>query len=188
MNNGELDTIKSDMTFYLDKMFQFSFVYVAAVFAALAGTKVRVVCEISKLFSVNELVIVFAGILLLNLLYLTLAGSCGFAVLKRVDFILAYGNSLGNGGNALVGWERFTRGRKGLIRSILWNIDNHFTALIYFVVATLSFPLFKYCWCHSKCDSNIHFFLIFLGVLYLVPVIALLQTVIFAYRLSRIPI
>lgn len=185
MSKDELGTIRGDMTFYLDKMFQFSFVYIAAVFAALAGAKATVVSEMSKTFCLNRLLIVFAAILLLNLLYLTLAGACGLAVLKRAYFILTHGNELSDGGNALVGWEKFTR-KSDKFPWLTWNMDNIFTVMVYIVVVVLSVFLVIYCLCRSKEDHAYHTFIIILTALYIVPAIAILQTFCLGAHMARV--
>lgn len=48
MEQGSLETIKSEIAFFMDKSFQFSFVYIGAVFAAVASANVS---NITTLFN-----------------------------------------------------------------------------------------------------------------------------------------
>jgi hypothetical protein len=152
MSNGGLDLIKQDLAFYLEKTFQFSFVYVAAVFAVLAGAKVSAFQNFACSAMVPAIQLVLAAILLLNLLYLTLAISCAHAILKRAYFILDRKNCVGEGDIILRGWEAFTRKRADgyILPAFFWNMDNYFSAFLYLIVFACSMLLCRNLIDHGK--------------------------------------
>lgn len=150
MSDGGLDLIKQDMLFYLDKTFQFSFVYVGAVFAVLAGAQSSVVNKLAFSFNIaHGDLIVPAAILLLNLLYLTLAMSCAHAILKRAYFMLDYRNATTVSDKVLNEWERFTRNPVNGFKVVTWNVDNYFPIAVYGMILFLSVFLSVYCLIHG---------------------------------------
>lgn len=131
-----LESVKKEIAFFMDKSFQFSFVYIGAVFAALASANIG---NVTKLFGIPDLVLfIIPALLLLNFLYLVVAVSCLFAILKRGYFILS------NGGHSQTDfiWEIFVRSgsedEAEQFGMISWNIDNYYTVVICFLITLLS--------------------------------------------------
>lgn len=139
---ASLESVKTEIAFFMEKGFQFSFVYVGAVFAAVATLNVS---TITKIFGMpdNQLILfIVPALLLLNFLYLVVASSCLFAILKRGYFILANGQSLEKDGVTEVAWEKFVRQgtdkQTQQFGSISWNIDNYYTVVVCLLIAALS--------------------------------------------------
>ncbi len=143
-----LESVKAEITFFMEKGFQFSFVYVGAVFAAVATLNVGTVKAIFHLPEENLSLLIVPALLLLNFLYLVVASSCLFAILKRGYFILANGQSSEGDSLTEVAWERFVRrGTDGPTRrfgSIAWNIDNYYTVVVCLLIVALSVVLAVY--------------------------------------------
>lgn len=166
MSDGGLDLIKQDMLFYLEKTFQFSFVYVGAVFAVLAGAKYSVVNKLACSFNITHAeLIVPASILLLNLLYLTLATSCAHAILKRAYFMLDYRNATSVRDKVLTKWEQFTRRPAWGFNRRTWNVDNYFSGALYLTVLFLSIGLWVDC---LKGGWGFRLYAVFIFVLHVV--------------------
>jgi hypothetical protein len=117
------------------------------------------------------------ALLLLNLMYLVIACSCVFAVLKRGYFILIYGGP--QEGDALPQWEAFLRVRRAKFGYIAWNIDNYYLVVLYLLGFVMSAFLLWYGVTHSK--GLIRWSVIGLGFSHLIPMWALLK----AGRLSE---
>ena len=143
MNNSTLEPIKNEITFFMEKTFQFSFVYIAALFATIAGGNADIIKEIASILGSNTLTITIAAILLLNLIYLIVTASCGFAIIKRGCFLILEQNNFGKD-NTFITWEIFVRTGVGGFGNISWNVDNYYVILIYAISLLLSVGLFIY--------------------------------------------
>jgi len=172
MKTEDLQPIKNEITFFMEKSFQFSFVYVGAIFAGVASVKLDVIAEwASKLHTTAETLVVML-IILLNLVYLILASSCTFATLKRGYFILVHGDQKAE--EPLVLWEKFMRETPGPFSTVGWNVDNYFVPVIYIIIFLLSICAFLYGIFNTSGKTLI--VLIVLMVPYGVPVWCLIQT------------
>ncbi len=56
MEKSTLEPIKNEITFFMEKTFQFSFVYIAALFATVAGGNSDFIKEIASILSSNSVV------------------------------------------------------------------------------------------------------------------------------------
>jgi hypothetical protein len=65
--------VKTEITFFMEKLFQFSFVYIGSIFAVLAGTKSDLIQDLSKTTGLSSLLLISMALLLLNLIYLVIA-------------------------------------------------------------------------------------------------------------------
>jgi hypothetical protein len=164
--------VKSEITFFMEKVFQFSFVYIGSLFAILAGTKTDVIKDLSAAARVPPLLLIATAILLLNLVYLVIATSCTFAILKRGYFILLYGGAEER--DALPRWEAFLRAKNKSFGYLSWNVDNYYLVLIYLIVFVISVCLFICAFINS--DALFRGILIGLACLHLVPAWALVET------------
>lgn len=172
MNSESLQIIKSEITFFMDKSFQFSFVYVGAVFAGIASIKLDVIDTWAiKLHTTAETLLTIL-ILLLNLVYLILASSCIFAILKRGYFFLAHSDQQPEG--PLVVWEKFVRKATGSFSTLGWNVDNYYVGVIWFFIFALSMCGFFYGILNATGTSVI--VLSVLMALHGIPVWCLVQT------------
>lgn len=137
MNENDLEPIKDEIAFFTEKTFQFSFVYVGALFATIAGTNLDFIQAVAKQLNSTPAAITGLAIVILNLIYLIVACSNGFAVLKRGYFIiLNHGNLKQN--VVLIEWERFIRQKTASFGNIGWNVDNYYVVAIYVVAFTIS--------------------------------------------------
>jgi hypothetical protein len=172
MTQESLSSIKNEITFFMEKSFQFSFVYVGAIFAGIASTKLEVMDILAAKLNTKPLLLVVTSILVLNLVYLTLAASCIFAILKRGYFILTHSSEDPEG--VLVSWEKFVRKSNREFGDLGWNVDNYYVGVIYFLVLILSLAAFLYgLFNYSGKGVAILFVLLALHIL---PIWALIQT------------
>ena len=141
MNDDNLGLIKKEITFFMDKMFQFTFVYVGAVIAMVAGTKAEFIKTIASQLKIEPTMFVITAILLINLLYFILVASWSFAIINRGYFILTYRDEDRN--DVLIIWEIFVRRSERGFGRINWNIDNYYI-LISMAVVLLSSALLFY--------------------------------------------
>ena len=147
MEGTSLPLIKNEITFYMEKMFQFSFIYIGIVFATLAGANLDFMSAIASQLGSTAGLITISAILLLNLTYLTLSTACMFAILKRGYFILAHASDKSD---ALIRWEVFMRVRPKQFGTVGWNIDNGFLALIFVFTLGASLTLGIFGFIHSN--------------------------------------
>lgn len=70
---GNILAVKTEITFFMEKLFQFSFVYIGSIFAVLAGTKSDLIQDLSKTTGLSSLLLISMALLLLNLIYLVIA-------------------------------------------------------------------------------------------------------------------
>lgn len=131
--------IRDEIKFFMEKSFQFSYVYIGAAFAVAAGSKMNVLQGLAGTVGVNKEGIQILALLLLNLVYLTLASACLFAVLKRGYFILTWQDQLT--GHMIFEWELFVRRPARRPCLLDWNVDNYFMVLLVGLVWLCSFIL-----------------------------------------------
>ncbi|WP_329195232.1 MULTISPECIES: hypothetical protein [unclassified Streptomyces] len=136
---------RSEIAFFMEKAFQISFVYFAGVAAFFAVSKSDVMTSIVQATGIPLSGLAAVVILLLNLVYVTLACACLFAVLKRGLFILTHTS------NAPIGqakesihwkWEEFVRNDEAMgaarMRNVAWNIDNYYMIPLFSVIVIAS--------------------------------------------------
>ncbi|PKL48544.1 MAG: hypothetical protein CVV39_04250 [Planctomycetes bacterium HGW-Planctomycetes-1] len=170
MSEDILEPIRTEISFFMDKSFQFSFVYIGALFAIIAGAKLEIIKEIANIFfDCNVRLVIVLSALILNFAYLMLSSSCLFAMVKRAYFIL---NT--NTNNSVVkNWEIFTRKSKNGFGIIRWNIDNYFFVVILLVALTSSIVLF--CIGFNGSNYNIKATLICILMFYAFPIWCLIE-------------
>jgi len=132
MKTENLQSIKGEILFFMEKVFQFSFVYIGALFAVLASSKLEIGEALAEKLTVSSLYLGLNAFLLLNLVYLVLSCSCLFAILKRGHFILVHYRSATD--EPLVRWEKYARKSPVGFRKITWNIDNYYVVLLLVLV------------------------------------------------------
>ncbi|MGW2515781.1 hypothetical protein ACWC09_01870 [Streptomyces sp. NPDC001617] len=147
MANGyNFEAQRSEVAFFMEKAFQISFVYFAGVAAFFALSKSDVMTSIVKATGLPLAGLAAVVILLLNLLYVTLACACLFAVLKRGLFILRHtsmppGEEIGQG-SVYRKWEEFVRDEELMgdvkLRHVAWNIDNYYMIPLFSVIVAAS--------------------------------------------------
>jgi glycosyltransferase involved in cell wall biosynthesis len=172
MKEFDLEPIKDEITFFTEKTFQFSFIYVGALFATIAGTNFDFVQAVAKQLNSTPAAITGLAIVVLNLIYLIVACSNGFAVLKRGYFIiLNHNNSKPN--EVLVEWERFVRKENAGFGDIGWNVDNYYVVAIYVVAFSTSVLFTLYGLIYT--DGFLWFLFIVATIAHLVPTWSLIQ-------------
>ncbi|MBE9582557.1 MAG: hypothetical protein IMF18_13210 [Proteobacteria bacterium] len=165
--------IRDEIKFFMEKAFQFAYIYIGSAFAILAGGKLDVFKGLAAAAGSGTDVIMVLGLLVLNLAYLILASSCLFAVLKRGYFILIQGER--SCGSPVLEWERFVRIPATLPRRIDWNVDNYFMGVLYGLVWASSLALLVYAVQNSH--GGMRWCAIGLGLLYCIPMWNTLNTV-----------
>ncbi|WP_158012932.1 hypothetical protein [Streptomyces sp. Root369] len=142
----DFEVQRSEIAFFMEKAFQISFVYFAGVAAFFAVSKSDVMASIVRATGVPLAGLAAVVILLLNLVYVTLACACLFAVLKRGLFILTHTSKSPSDRAARESiywkWEEFVRSddAKGAarMRDIAWNIDNYYMVPLFSVIVVAS--------------------------------------------------
>jgi hypothetical protein len=133
----EVSGIKAEIQFFMEKCFQASFGYLAGLFAVLALSRVDYVSDLASAAHMPVRSLISVIVLLLNLFYFTVIGSCLFAVLKRGYFILALGAE-----SVDAKWELFTRRDRQKsarpMHALAWNIDNYYMLPIFGVLFVVS--------------------------------------------------
>jgi hypothetical protein len=128
----------------MEKTFQISFTYFGGLIAFFALSKTAVANAIVNASGIPLGVLAALVILLLNLIYVTLASACIFAILKRGLFILRHSpRSVGSKEPLHVEWEKFVREASLMparhrLRSLAWNIDNYYMLPLYSLIVISS--------------------------------------------------
>ncbi|MFI5819306.1 hypothetical protein ACIA8I_09205 [Streptomyces rishiriensis] len=138
----DFEAQRSEVAFFMEKAFQISFVYFAGAAAFFAVSKSDVMTSIVRATGMPLVGLAAVVILLLNLVYVTLACACLFAVLKRGLFILTHTSKSPRDRAARESiywkWEEFVRSddAKGAakMRDIAWNIDNYYMVPLFSVI------------------------------------------------------
>ncbi|MFF1906854.1 hypothetical protein [Kitasatospora sp. NPDC058218] len=142
-NASNFEAQKSEVAFFTEKAFQVSFVYFAGLAAFFALSKSDVMTAVVHATNLPLGGLIAVVVLLLNLVYITLACACLFAILKRGLFILKYTTSSpGSQPSVHREWEVFVRDDECMgeikMRSIAWNIDNYYMIPLFFAIVAVS--------------------------------------------------
>jgi hypothetical protein len=129
--------IKEEIKFFMDKSFQVSFFYTAALVAYALGLRAELVKQIATATNLDGRVVLVLILLISNFVYLTISLSCSFAVIKRGLFILQFESREPD--NVLAEWERYIRIGPSRFGFISWNIDNLYVGVVMALVFLLSF-------------------------------------------------
>jgi hypothetical protein len=141
MADKTLKEVKDEIRFFMERSFQVSFAYLGALAVTVLSARSDAVSSIASTTGLEAAVILIGLLLLNNFVYLSIAMSCHFALLKRGMFILL---SEENGDRILIDWERFLRRPNRFFREFGWNIDNYYLAPVDFLVAASSVALVGY--------------------------------------------
>lgn len=128
----EYNFLKDEIKFFMEKAFQFAFVYIGVLFAVMAGTKLEVLKGMAELLKTKPDIVLSIVLLTLNLTYLTLATSSLYAILKRGYFILSSTELLHD--TPLSEWEHFVRVPRNKPKYLDWNVDNYFMTILYLLI------------------------------------------------------
>jgi hypothetical protein len=129
---------RDEIKLFMEKAFQMSFGYFAALVAFLALSRTTYLADIALVSGTTTTRLLGLAVLVTNLFYLIVLTSCLFAILKRGLFILSSDRT-----SSEHGWEVFARNPStfgvwqngGLIE---WNIDNYYMFPIIFVIVAVS--------------------------------------------------
>jgi hypothetical protein len=134
-----MGAIRTEIQFFMDRCFQASFGYLAALITFLAISKTGSVRSIATILHLKLDVLISIAVLLLNLFYFIVILSCLFAVLKRGYFVITRKSS-----SLSREWEVFERvpppkaEGEDDIQTLAWNIDNYYMVPILALLAVLS--------------------------------------------------
>jgi hypothetical protein len=136
----DLTHVKAEIIFFMDKIFQVSFAYFAAVFAFLVLSESDTLLQLSVAIHGRVRDLIALAILAFNLTYTVIAFACLYAVLKRGLFILRDFATPTNSFNA---WERFLRSPahappRSWIRALTWNMDNYYMIPLFVAIPLVS--------------------------------------------------
>lgn len=140
MANSELDALKTEILFFMDKIFQSSFAYLGAIAVSILTANLSVITEIEKLSGIDKSVLIAYVLLFANAIYLIFAASCSFAIIKRGLFILRHRDRT----SALSNWEAFVRRAEPSFSHFSWNVDNYYVGIFFFVIFASSICLAGY--------------------------------------------
>lgn len=168
MESENLASIKTEIMFFMDKMFQFSFIYLGAIFASIAGTNLGLYNILSSNLNVPKSALLLLAILALNFIYLILSLSCSFAILKRGLFILQKRKKDSTHENILIDWEEFVRFKRFNLSTVTWNLDNFYVIILISICYLFSFYLIIWGICTFYCENAYMLWaLIFVALFYL---------------------
>ena len=131
---------KSEIAFFMEKTFQISFTYFGGLVAFFALSKTSFMKAAVQASGIRLGILVALVVMLLNVVYVTLACACLFAILKRGMFILKHSSRSGESKASLyVEWEKFVRDDSLLpawhkLRPLAWNIDNYYMLPLFAVI------------------------------------------------------
>jgi hypothetical protein len=131
---------KSEIAFFMEKTFQISFTYFGGLIAFFALSKTSFMKAIVQTSGIRLGILVALVVMLLNLVYLTLACACLYAILKSGMFILKHSpRSAESKASLYVEWEKFVRDDSMLpawarLRPLAWNIDNYYMLPLFSVI------------------------------------------------------
>ena len=153
MSNANLDSVKNEIRFFMDKSFAVSFGYIGAIVALLAAVKFKVLEDAATSMHADEWSLLCGGVLVVNTVYLTVASSFLFAILKRGYFILK--NTPASTGSEVDldrEWEVFVR-KPGAelfeshkMNMFAWNCDNFYMVPIFILIIAISVGAVAYPW------------------------------------------
>lgn len=161
--------VKSEANYFMDKCFQVSLGYMTALAAiglATIGMSSRGLEQMGLSEGIASPMLLGAlGVMLINVLYLTIVLACVFAMLKRGLFLRI------KGGLAHREWETFVRGpylQDGRPRFTVlgWNTDNYFMLPMFLLVGTTSIWAGLFAFQHSTTARTLA---IGLGCAHLIP-------------------
>lgn len=131
---------RSEIGFFMEKAFQISLAYFAGIVAFFALSRTDFMRALINATGLTMWPLVAVILLLLNLVYMTLACACLFAILKRGLFILMHSShSNSDDLSPDADWERFVRNDSlvptwGKLRALAWNIDNYYMMPLFAVI------------------------------------------------------
>lgn len=164
---------KSEVSFFMEKTFQISFTYFAGLVAFFALSKTSFMKAVVQASSLHLGILVALVVLVLNLVYVTLACACLFAILKRGMFILKHGLRPGDSGVSLyMEWEKFVRDDSLMpvsprLRSLAWNIDNYYMLPLFGLIIASSVGAVWYVQADGTTEAKI--IAAILAFLYVIP-------------------
>jgi hypothetical protein len=159
LDNEKHSTQRDEIKSYMDKSFQASFGYFAAIFAFL--TLGDTLSKAPYFVGLQSIDVISVAILLTSLSYLILISSCLFAIQKRIYFILCTGPSYD------YEWEVFSQEPTAIDcqsthvkqtswvtkkeRDLSWKFDSYFVAPFLFIICAIAgFAIIKGCESSSK--------------------------------------
>src|ERR1700733_1434304 len=131
---------KAEVAFFMDKTFQISFTYFGGLVAFFALSKTDFMKAVVQASGIRLGILTALVILLLNLVYVTVACACLFAILKRGLFILKHSpRSSDSKASLYIEWERFVRDDSLMptwhkLRPLAWNIDNYYMLPLFAII------------------------------------------------------
>jgi hypothetical protein len=158
---------RDEIKLYMEKGFQASFGYFAALLAVLALGNSSYTTDFAKYLNINAADILLIFVLVTNLFYLILLTSCLFAILKRGLFILSDHHAVERE------WEVFARDPSTFKvwqdkNKIAWNIDNLFMVPVFLLIGIISVWAFVLGW--QSTSVPVRWIAIFVAVLHLFPI------------------
>jgi hypothetical protein len=169
----EFGSQKSEITFFMEKTFQISFTYFGGLIAFFALSKTDFMKAVVLASGIRLGILTAVVILLLNLIYVTLACACLFAILKRGLFILRHSPRSSDSEQSLyIEWEKFVRDDSLMptwhrLRPLAWNIDNYYMLPLFAVIIASSVGAAWYALADGVLEAKIVAAILF--CLYIIP-------------------
>jgi hypothetical protein len=130
------DIVYREIQFFMEKAFHFSYLYLAAIFALVAGMGTTSVQFIAQNIKTTPVILICISVLAMDILYLVAASGCLFSVLKRGLFIL----DIADANQSMKEWEGFRRRMaRGGLGKLGWNVDNYFMLAMFATCFAISF-------------------------------------------------
>jgi hypothetical protein len=167
--------VRAEIQFFMDKLFQMSLGYIVGLGAILALSNSAMINGFAQATKMTITDVILCLLLLLNVIYLTLATACLFAVLKRGLFALTHSIDVSGTWHQ---WEVFVRREAqwkitNRLSTLAWNVDNYYAIPIVFVVGLMSVLAATFCLTSHAVNAIIA--AIFLCCLHIIPLWMLWQ-------------
>jgi len=180
MSDQPFASVRDEIRFFMDKGYQVSFGYFGALAALIAATKLQATTDVAATLGFPVGMLLAIAIVLLNVLYLSVAGGCLFGVLKRGYFILT------NAGDAVdrevlvkAEWEVFVRSVRerlfanAFLDDMAWNVDNYYMVPILTFIVGVSVAALVYAWL-ADASTMARAVTVGLALLHLLPIATLM--------------
>lgn len=181
MTPRDIETVRSEISFWMEKCFQVSFGYLGALVAGVALSRRDALEPVSIAIAMKPEVLIPVLILLMNFAYVTVATACVFAVLKRGYYILLHPDEAQLTTGSTSSWEHFVRRNtdhpfgSGMIGELAWNVDNYYMAPLFLFIFLGSILAFTIGWSAAECSWQ-KVVLLCAGCLHAIPAGAVLAT------------
>jgi hypothetical protein len=126
MTVDDSEFVKKEAFFFMERVYQTSYLYVASLFALGIASKAEVSSPVVEFLGGEATTAVALALLVLNWSYLLVVISAMYSVLKRGLFLVTYCETQ----SIYSRWEAFLRSPPREVHDLAWNTDNYFVGVV----------------------------------------------------------